>query len=190
METHLSPQILILFAVALLITVAVISYLMNRFFPWARASNLERQIREAPQTDDPYDALLKNAEILLTYAADYGLQVGEAERRAITNFRMTDKQDRTTDTVDALMIAYTRLSAAVLPRTADSIIQTSLARNKNITKYRKIVVVLSLFVIPFSILTFVSSTLSKKIDQGIDTGDKLVLQLREELGSDFVDPQG
>jgi hypothetical protein len=115
------------------------------------------------------------------------MEVGEPERRAIYNFRLTDKEDQTADTVDALYLAYMRLSRAVTPRTAESITETSLERNPGVQKYRKIAVILSLFVIPFSVLSFVSSAISTKIGQEIDDGNSLILQLRDGLGPNFAE---
>jgi hypothetical protein len=142
------------------------------------------------RTDNPYDAILAKAELLLTYAADNGMEVGETERRAIYNFRLTDKKDQSADTVDALYLAYTKLSRAVTPRTAESINETSLERNRGVQKYRKIALVLSLFVIPFSVLSFVSAAMSDKIGKEIDNGNSLILQLRDGLGPNFAGDKG
>jgi hypothetical protein len=49
---------------------------------------------------------------------------------------------------------------------------------------------LSLFVIPLSILSFVSSAISTKIGQEIDQGNSLILQLRDGLGSNFSENKG
>src|SRR5690242_13070622 len=188
METPLSPQLLVSLAVLLSATVALIAYGMPRLFPWARGS-MPRQppVADVTRTDNPYDTMLTKAELLLTYAADNGIEVGEPERRAIYNFRLTDKKDQSADTLDALVLAYIKLSKAVTPRTAESITETSLARNRGVQKYRKIAVILALFVIPFSVLSFVSSAISTKIGQEIDDGNSLILQLREALGPNFAE---
>src|SRR5215470_3308103 len=185
METLLSPQPLFS-AIALSAVVAVIALGLARFLLRGRA----RVARQQPlvglsRTDNPYDGILAKAELLLSYAADNGIEVGEAERRAIYNFRLTDKKDQNADSVDALYLAYTKLSKAVTPRTAESINETSRERNRGVQKYRKIAVILSLLVIPFSVLSFVSSAISTKIGQEIDDGNSLILQLRDALGRDF-----
>jgi hypothetical protein len=144
METPLSPQLSISLAIALMATVGLIAYVVARLLPRARAS-ISRQQHPAGVvgTDNPYGNILTKAELLLAYAADNGMEVGEPERRAIYNFRLTDKKDQTADTVDALYLAYMRLSRAVTPRTAESITETSLERNPGVQKYRKIAVILS-----------------------------------------------
>ena len=190
METLLPPQPLIS-AIALSVVVAVIALGLIRFFPRARA----RVSRQQPlvglsRTDNPYDGILAKAELLLSYAADNGIEVGEAERRAIYNFRLNDKKDQNADTVDALYLAYTKLSKAVTPRTAESINETSRERNRGVQKYRKIAVILSMFVIPFSVLSFISTAMSNKIGQEIDNGNSLILQLRDGLGPNFADNKG
>jgi hypothetical protein len=187
METLLSPQPLFS-AIAVSAVVAVIALGLIRSLPRARARVTRQQPLAGPtRTDSPYDGILAKAELLLTYAADNGMEVGEAERRAVYNFRLTDKKDQNADTVDALYLAYTKLSKAVTPRTAESINETSLERNRGVQKYRKIAVILSLFVIPFSVLSFISSGISTKIGQEIDEGNSLILQLRDALGPNFAE---
>lgn len=117
METPLSPQLSISLAIALMATVGLIAYVVARLLPRARAS-ISRQQHPAGVvgTDNPYGNILTKAELLLAYAADNGMEVGEPERRAIYNFRLTDKKDQTADTVDALYLAYMRLSRAVTLR--------------------------------------------------------------------------
>ena len=104
----------------------------------------QQQLTEVTRTDNPYDNILTKAELLLTYAADNGIEVGEPERRAIYNFRLIDKKDRNADIVDCLYLAYIKLSKAVTPRTAESITETSRERNRGVQKYRKIAVIFSL----------------------------------------------
>jgi len=187
METPLSPQLSISLAIAVLATIGLIAYVLARLLPRAVASlSRQRQPAGVTRTDNPYENILTKAELLLTYAADNGIEVGEPERRAIYNFRLTDKKDQNADIVDALYLAYMKLSKAVTPRTAESITETSLERNRGVQKYRKIAVILSLFVIPFSVLTFVSSAISTKIGQEIDDGNSLILQLRDGLGPNFA----
>jgi hypothetical protein len=188
METPLSAQLSIWLAVALTATAGLIAYVLARLLPRARAS-MARQPHPVAvaRTDNPYDNILTKAELLLTYAADNGIEVGETERRAIYTFRLIDKKDQNADIVDALYLAYMNLSKAVTPRTAESIIETSLERNRGVQKYRKIAVVLSLFVIPFSVLSFVSSAISTKVGQEIDDGNSLILQLRDGLGPNFAE---
>ena len=139
------------------------------------------------RTDSPYDDILKKAELLLTYAADNRIEVDEPERRAIYNFRLIDKKDQNADLIDALYLAYMKLSKAVTPRTAESITETSRERNRGVQKYRRIAVILALFVIPFSVLSFVSSAISTKLGQEIDDGNSLILQLRDGLGPNFTE---
>ena len=186
MEAYISPHTLTLFGFVLLITICVIT--CYRLFPWGRLLTFgQRQLKEVTRTEDAHEGFISKAEVLLAYAADHGIQVGEADRRAITAFRMLDKQSKTAETVDALIAAYINLSASVYPRTADSIIQTSLQRNRDIQKYRRMVFVLALVIIPYSISTFASSTLTKKIDQAAETGENLIQQLRDALGPNYAE---
>ena len=188
MDTPVSPQVSISLAVALMATIGLIAYVVAHLLPRAPASMARQQQPAAPAgSDNPYDNILKKAELLLSYAADNGIEVGETERRAIYNCRLTDKKDQTADIVDGLYLAYMKLSKAVTPRTAESITETSRERNRGVQKYRKIAFYLSLFVIPFSVLSFVSSAISTKLGQEIDDGNSPILQLRETLGPNFAE---
>ena len=188
METPLSPQLSISLAVALTATIGLVAYVVARLLPRARASlSRQQQPARVSRTDNPYDDILTKAELLLTYAADNGMEVGEPERRAIYNFRLTEKKDQNAEMIDALYLAYMKLSKAVTPRTAESITETSLERNRGVQKYRKIAVILALFVIPFSVLSFVSSAISTKLGQEIDDGNSLILQLRDGFGPNFTE---
>jgi hypothetical protein len=182
METSLSVQHYIWLAVTVLATVTAIFYSFVRQSRVTRAaatSSLEQLI------DNPCDMLLSKAELLLEYAADNGIAVTEPTSRTIYNFRLIDRTDRTAAIGD-LFRAYLTLSETLKPVTAESIRETSLERNRGVQKYRKIVCVLSMFVIPFSILTFVSSAMSNKIGELIDQGNSLIVQLRTDLGPDFT----
>ena len=79
MGTPLSPQESIWIAVALMATVGLIAYVVTRLMPRARVSMASQQ-QPAPLagTDGPYDNILNKAELLLTYAADNGIEVGDA----------------------------------------------------------------------------------------------------------------
>jgi hypothetical protein len=155
----------------------------------AAASTTQQEPAAPPRPGDLYDTILAKAELLLAYAADNGIELSEPERRAIYQFRLTDKKDQNADTIDALFLAYIKLSKAVTPRTAESITETARERNRGVQKYRKIALVLSMFVIPFSVLSFVSSAISTKIGQEVDDGNSLILQLREGLGPNFAGNQ-
>lgn len=174
-------QLAILLAIALSATFTLVAYARIR----ASAAR-QREPAAPPRTDDLYDTILAKAELLLAYAADNGIELSEPERRAIYRFRLTEKKEQNADTIDALFLAYIRLSKAVTPRTAESITETARERNRGVQKYRKIAFVLSMFVIPFSVLSFVSSAISTKIGQEIDEGNSLILQLRDGLGPNFT----
>jgi hypothetical protein len=174
-------------AIVLLAGSALLIYCLFRLFRLSPTSKLRSSNSPSKTlTNNPFDTLLAKAELLLEYAADNGINVSECARRAIYNFRLTDQAERNASAVDALLQAYINLSETLKPITAESITETSLERNRGVQKYRKIVFILSLFVIPCSILAFVSSAMSIKIGQEIDEGNSLIVQLRTSLGADFT----
>jgi hypothetical protein len=186
METSLSLHNYLSFVIAGLVAVAALAYYFTRRVRLSRAAVLHPHL--PPRTlslDNPCDALLSKAQLLLDYAADNGIKVEESTSRAIYNFRLTNPTERPPGAVDDLFHAYITLSDALKPINIESIKETALKRNRGVQKYRKIVFILSLFVIPFSILAFVSSAMSTKIGEAIDQGNSLIVQLRTELGANF-----
>ncbi|HYX49792.1 MAG TPA: hypothetical protein VE843_08615 [Ktedonobacteraceae bacterium] len=162
--------------------VALIIFGIVRVFLFTRSTSLEKQKDSSVnRTDDPYDIILKKVEPPLAYAADNGIKVAECIRRSIYDFRLVDKPHRNANNRDALFQAYIALSEMLKPITVESLTETSLERTRGVQKYRKIVFILSLFVISFSILTFVSSAMSIKIGQEIDNSNSLIVQLRTSL---------
>jgi hypothetical protein len=186
METPLSLQHYFWLFIVITALVGTFGYFLHHLIKLRYLSISPRQIStHNPSTETSYDTLLCKAELLLAYAADNGIKVADTTTNTIYNFRLINQTDRTAKAVGDLFNAYTTLSETLQPITADSIKETSLDRNRGVQKYRRIVCFLSMFVIPFSILAFVSSAMSTKIGDAIDQGNSLIVQLRTNLGPNF-----
>jgi hypothetical protein len=187
MDTSLPLQHYLWLSVVFTAIVGLLVYFLRRPLKLRHPYMSQRQISSHnSSTDNCYDTLLCKAALLLEYAADNGIKIADTTTNTIYNFRLISQTDRTAKTVGDLFNAYTNLSETLKPITADSIKETSLDRNRGVQKYRGIVCVLSMFVIPFSILAFVSSAMSTKIGEAIDQGNSLIVQLRTNLGPNFA----
>jgi hypothetical protein len=187
METSLSPQHYFWFSIVVTGLFGVFIYIIHLIIKSRHLYMPKRPISTHNSlTENSCDTLLRKAELLLAYAADNGIKVGDTTTSTIYNFQLMNQTDRTAKAVGDLFNAYTSLSETLKPITADSIKETSLERNRGVQKYRGIVCILSLFVIPFSILAFMSSAMSTKIGDAIDQGNSLIVQLRTNLGPNFA----
>ena len=94
METPISPQLSISLAVALMATIGLIAYAVTRLLPRTSVSTARQPHPAAISgTDNPYDSILKKAELLLSYAADNGIEVGEASWTLATNHRINSQME-------------------------------------------------------------------------------------------------
>jgi hypothetical protein len=174
---------IVLSAVVILFTSALVRYLLPSRAPIVGPEHRAKSDIAA----DAYGSLLDQADILLMYAATTGIELDDKVRLAIYNARIPETA-RNADVADALFAAYTKLSTKLKPITAESLV-ASQHKNRGVQKYRLIVLTLALIVIPFSILSFVSSAISEDIGKHIDEGNSLLVQLRDGLGADFAGPK-
>ena len=144
---------------------------------------------------------LEDAELLLSYAAETGIEVDDAVRRGILNARAAIESDGfTVPVADNLIMAFTELAQKVKPVTVESLRLWSLQRDQSQTEFDRsprgrllrrlseigalgwTAILSGLIIVFFSVLAFVSSKLSEKISNDIDTANALVSRLRVELG--------
>jgi hypothetical protein len=190
MENLHFPQLPMSIAIMLsAVVILVVSTLARHLLPNRGRTSGQKYLTKSGITEDPYGSLLAKAELLLIYAVANGIELDDNVRLAIYNARLTDETARNADVADALFVAYTRMSTKLKPITAESLMATSQHKNKGVRKYRLIVLALASVVIPFSILSFVSSAISEDIGKHIDEGNSLLVQLRDGLGADFAGPK-
>src|SRR4051794_26571061 len=140
-------------------------------------------------------AKVDDAERLLAYAADMGIEVEDQVRSTIIEARLAAPDGLSKDMSIALLSALTKLSAKLKPVTAESLKICSSPRwAKAVARcYMAIAIVLISIVVPYSILSFVSSGLAEKIARDITNANALAVKLSDELEpaqKDFVPPEG
>lgn len=128
---------------------------------------------------------LEEAELLLGYAAEAGIAVDDEVREGVIKARLaSDGGGITSATADALLTALTTLAAKVKPVTVASLrscANTAEAR-KPIRLYGALAIIIGFVIVVFSLLTFVSKSISDKITADITTANLLAAKLRTELG--------
>jgi hypothetical protein len=139
---------------------------------------------------DPIDYVeaLEDAERLLKYAAESGVAVDDATRDSVLAARATvsDKWDE--KTVANLLAGLTKLAAELKPVTAESL------RNFNakptVRKYWIVAIILAVFIIPYSVISFVASSISQTIGTEITAANELVLKLNSQLAAPTAQTPG
>jgi hypothetical protein len=133
--------------------------------------------------DHALDRALRDAELLLGYAAQAGVEVDPACTQRI----ISATRDRRTawDAADAgaLMASIAKLAASVHPVTADSLRDSSTSARGQISKYATWALVLAILIVPLSLVSFLTSGLSNSITTDLHAANDLVLTLHNDLDS-------
>lgn len=128
---------------------------------------------------------LEDAERLLRYAAEAGIPIDAKIRDDILNARIAggDKWDE--QTASNVLSALTSLAAQLKPVTVDSlkICETKDEVDNTIKSYKKVAIWLAVFIIPFSLATFITSAISEAIRKDIETANGLAVNLGNEVRS-------
>jgi hypothetical protein len=125
---------------------------------------------------------LEDAERLLKYAAEIGVDVVPQTRSAILRARATHSRGWTEETAAELLLALTSLAARLKPVTASSLVACHSETRPTMRTYLVWAFILSVIIIPASILTFVTSSISDAIRTDISTANALTVKLTSELG--------
>jgi hypothetical protein len=144
-----------------------------------------------PQTNhEPHDIrvssffveALKDAERLLKYAAEVGLDIDPGTRSAVLHARAVPPAQWDEAMSANLLLALTVLAAKLKPVTAESLRAYHYETRTTMHTYLTWAIILSIVIIPCSILTFVSSSISDQIRADITTANALAVKLHTELG--------
>jgi hypothetical protein len=125
---------------------------------------------------------LDDAERLLKYAAETGVDVDTATRDHILDARAAGSSGWTEEIVANLLAALTALSARLRPICAESLKAYADDSESAVRTYWIVAVLLAIVIIPFSIASFVSSAISTAIRTDIATANDLAVKLRAQLG--------
>jgi hypothetical protein len=144
----------------------------------------EIETKEAQKAPVPayFQEALDDAERLLKYAAEMGIEVEVETRAAVLHARAISPINWTEDVAAKLLIALTRLAVGLRPVTAASLKAYQSETRPTMRTYLVWAIILSAIIIPSSILTFVTSSVSEAIRGDITKANALAVKLRAELG--------
>jgi len=132
-----------------------------------------------PEAPPYFDEALQDAERLLKYAAEIGIDVDADTRDHILQARAVSGLLRNEKTTASLLDALTKLAKQLRPVTAESLKDNS---QHTVRTYWWVAIGLAIVIVPFSIASFVSSAISSAIRTDINTANDLAVKLRAQLG--------
>ena len=150
-------------------------------------SHLEsRKVDVSKKNIDPshFKDTLEDAENLLKYAAEIGIEIEPHTRDAVLEARSTFNTGWNEQTAADLLAALTRLAARLKPVTAESL---KASRNGDSTatgrRYWVIAIVLAVLIIPYSLASYVTSSISDSIRKDIVTANDLAVKLTTQTAA-------
>src|ERR1017187_5691427 len=127
-----------------------------------------------------FEEALKDAERLLKYAAELGIPIEDHTRDHILQARAAGVDGWDEQTAGKLLAALGKLAAQLKPVTAESLKVWS--GKPRVKKYWIVSICLAAFIVPFSVVSFVTSAISTTIKADIAAANDLAVKLRAELG--------
>jgi hypothetical protein len=147
-------------------------------------------VTKSPDNPDPeglgvstfFVEALEDAERLLKYAAEVGIDIDATTRSAVLHARAVPLASWTEEMSASLLLALTTLAAKLKPVTAESLKAYHSETRLTMRTYLTWAIILSVIIIPCSILTFVSSSISNQIRTDITAANALAVKLHTEVG--------
>ncbi len=125
---------------------------------------------------------LDDAERLLKYAAEIGIDVSDETRSAILHARTVFNNGWTEEIAAKLLAALTSLAARLKPVNAESLKAYHDDTRPTVREYLRIAIILACVIVPASVASFMSSALSSTLRADIVTANDLAVKLRSQLG--------
>ena len=147
-----------------------------------RNANETAQVNEEVASPAYFQEALEDAERLLKYAAEVGVDVEPGTRAAVLHARAIAPENWTEDVAASLLVALTNLASRLTPVTAASLKAYRSETRPTMHTYLVWAIILSVVIIPSSILTFVTSSISEALRNDITKANELTVKLRAELG--------
>ena len=130
-----------------------------------------------------FEEALEDAERLLKYAAEIGVDVDAGTRDQILEARAANGCGWSEETAANLLTALTKLAASLKPVTAQSLKACSEDTGNTVRTYWLVSICLAVIIVPFSLASFLSSAISTAIRTDISTANELAVKLRSQLGT-------
>jgi hypothetical protein len=143
-------------------------------------------VSTAPSASEPlpdFDQAVDDAMWLLMYAAETGRNVDDTTRNSVLRARAAGSAAGDETVTANLLAGLTKLAAALSPVTAASLRASRDLTKPTISSLRMWTGILAVPIIVFSLLGFVSSSISSAIRTDITTANELLVKLRAELGT-------
>jgi hypothetical protein len=141
-------------------------------------------VSSGPFAIPDFGHVVDDAMLLLTHAAETGIEVDGTTQTSILSAKAAANPNWNDPGATKLLAGLATLTAKLRPVTADSLRASNSALvNPDIQSLRRWTYVLAIPIILFSVLGFVSSSLSAAIRSDIATANELAVKLRTELGS-------
>jgi hypothetical protein len=138
-----------------------------------------------------FSQAIDDALRLLVYAAETGRSVDDATRTSILRAKAAANAGWDDKVAADLLAALTKLADELKPVTAESLEASCGKLTKpTITTLRKWAGFLAIPIVVFSLLGFVTSSISSAIRTDITTANDLLVKLRSELGTDGAPTAG
>ncbi len=163
--------------------VAVKTVSQNSNGPGMANAAHDRLADEANATSSPppayFDEALQDAERMLKYAAEIGIEIDGDTRSHVLRARAAGNAGWNEQTTANLLAALTKLAAQLRPVTAESLKDNS---RHTVRTYWWVAICLAVVIVPFSIASFVTSAIATAIRADVATANDLAVKLRTQLG--------
>jgi hypothetical protein len=128
---------------------------------------------------------LDDAERLLKYAAEIGVDVDDKTRSGVLEARGAQTTGWNEKAASNLLSALTKLAAQLKPVSAESLL--SFYIRPTVRTYWRVAICLAALIVPFSVASFISSAISDEIRNNINSANSLAVKLTAQTG--FSGPQ-
>ena len=129
-----------------------------------------------------FDEALQDAERLLKYAAEIGIDIDDDIRDHVLQARAASTAGWNKQTTANLLAALTELAKQLKPVTADSLKASAGNTRSTLLCYWWVAAALAILIVPISIASFVTTAISNTIAADIKSANDLAVKLQSQLG--------
>jgi len=134
---------------------------------------------------------LLEAELLVQYAAEAGIDVGDELRREVLAAKIAVDSGWTEVTGGRLLAALTKLTVLLKPVSGESLRKCAIGKeaSSTIRTYRTVATTLGVIIVPFSVAAFMASATCETIRKDIEVANALAVTLGQKISPAFAAPQ-
>jgi hypothetical protein len=144
-----------------------------------------------PQPPDYLHGVLEDAERLLKFASETGVDVPDEVRNHVLEARAASTAAWDESTASNLLTSLAKLAALLKPVTARSLEACSLEVGRVMGTYYHMAIFLAIIILPYSLASFFTSAIASTMRTDITAANNLAVKLRAKLGPpkpDFKNP--